>query len=118
MSYNRIDRISEEVKKELSVLIKNGLKDPRLSEIITVVSVKVAKDLKYAKVFVSVLGNDKEKEDTLQALKSASGFIRHEIGSRIQLRYTPEFIFEIDNTLDHAMHISQLINNINKQKEE
>jgi len=118
MAYARIDRISEEVKKELSFIIKNDLKDPRLSEIITLVSVKVTKDLKFAKIFVSVLGDEKAKEETLIALKSAAGFIRREIGGRLQLRNAPEFIFEIDNTLDHAMHIEELINGINKTKED
>lgn len=113
MTYDRTARISEEVKRELSVLIKNELKDPRLSEIVTVTGVNVTKDLRYAKVYVSVLGDQKEKVSSLKALKSASGFIRHEIGNRIQLRYTPEFLFELDNSIEHGIHIAKILKDIN-----
>lgn len=117
MAYNRINRISEEVKKELYNIVRNEMKDPRLSEIITITKVDVTKDLRYAKVFVSVFGNEEQKASSLKALKSAAGFIRHEISGRIELRYTPEFIFELDNSIEYGMHISALINDINKSNE-
>lgn len=113
MGFDRINRISEEVKRELSQIIKYELKDPRLSELITVVKVDVTRDLRYAKAYISVLGNDEEKASTMKALKSAAGFIRKEIGNRINLRYTPEFIFELDSSIEYGMNISKILHDIN-----
>lgn len=118
MSYDRTARISEEVKKELSIIIKNELKDPRLSEIITVTSVTVTKDLRYAKAYISVMGDDNAKSSSILALKSAAGFIRREIGNRVKLRYTPEFIFELDDSIEHGMTISKILNDINANEKE
>ena len=98
-SYNRIDRISEEVKKELSLVIRE-LKDPRLNtNMVSVVNVVVTKDLRFAKAYISVLGDDNAKKGAIDALKGAAGFVRKEIGHRIDLRYTPEFSFVLDNSL-------------------
>ena len=113
MGFERIERISEEVKRELSQIIKDKLKDPRLSEMITVVKVDVTRDLSYAKAYISVLGNDEEKKSTIKALKSAAGFIRKEVGNRIDLRHTPEFIFELDNSIEYGMNISRILKDIN-----
>lgn len=117
MGYDRIERISEEVKRELSQIIKYDIKDPRLSEMTTVVKVDVTKDLRYAKAFISVLGNEEEKVSTIKALKSAAGFIRKEVGSRINLRYTPEFVFELDNSIEYGMNISKILHEINQESE-
>lgn len=106
---NRTDRISEEVKRELSNIIRDDLKDPRLPALISITSVNVTRDLRYAKIYISVLGSEEEKKAALQGLKSAAGFIRREIGHRIQLRYTPEFQFEIDNSIEHGAYITDLI---------
>lgn len=106
---DRIYRISEEVKKELCKIVQNEIKDPRMPKLTSITTVKVTKDLRYAKVFVSVLGNELDKKNALEALKSAAGFIRREIGHRIQLRYTPEFKFEIDNSIEHGIYITSLI---------
>ncbi|MBP7177002.1 MAG: 30S ribosome-binding factor RbfA [Thermoclostridium sp.] len=107
---DRTDRIAGEMKKEIADLIRNTIKDPRLPELVSVTAVRVTKDLRYAKVFVSVYGNDQEKKDALQALKHAAGFVRHEVGQRIQLRYTPEILFVLDDSIEYGMHISNLIN--------
>jgi ribosome-binding factor A len=106
---DRTDRISEEIKKEVSSLIQNGLKDPRLPKMISVTAVEVTRDLSYAKVFISVLGSDEEKANALKGLKSAAGFIRREVGHRLQLRYTPEMLFELDNSIERGVYISKLI---------
>ncbi|MEI6601898.1 MAG: 30S ribosome-binding factor RbfA [Clostridia bacterium] len=106
---DRIDRISEEVKKELSKIFLENLKDPRMPTMVSVLAVKVDKDLKFAKVFVSVLGDDKAKTDAQAALKSAAGFIRHEIGQRLNLRNTPEFHFIIDDSIAQGVAMSTLI---------
>jgi ribosome-binding factor A len=108
--FDRINRISEEMKKEVSNIIQNELKDPRVSKLVSIVSLNVAKDLRYAKVYVSVLGNEEEKKNALVGLKSASGFIRREVGHRMQLRLTPEIHFELDNSIEHGVYISKLIN--------
>lgn len=106
---NRNTRISEEIKKELSDIISTDLKDPRLPKMVSITNVDVTKDLRYAKIYVSVLGNDEEKKNAIIGLKSAAGFIRREIGQRIQLRYTPEFIFEIDNSIERGIYMTKLI---------
>jgi len=106
---DRLLRISEEIKRELGYLLANELKDPRLPEFTSITHVKVTKDLRYATVYVSVLGSEEDRKNALEALKSASGFIRREIGHRISLRYTPEFRFEIDRSIERGIHISSLI---------
>ena len=99
---DRINRISEEVKREISNIIQGELKDPRLPEFVSVTSVNVTRDLRYAKVYISILGNDEEKKAALQGLKNAAGFIRREIGQRIKLRNTPELKFELIIQLNMA----------------
>ena len=111
-SYNRIDRISEEVKKELSFVIRD-LKDPRLkTNMVSVVNVSVTKDLRFAKAYISVLGDDSAKKGAIDALKGAAGFIRKEIGHRIDLRYTPEFNFVLDDSIEYGSHISEVLKNL------
>jgi ribosome-binding factor A len=106
---DRTDRISEEIKKEVSDIIQNHIKDPRLPEFVSITGVNVTKDLRYAKVYVSVYGDNEKKNDALAALKHAAGFIRREIGQRITLRFTPEFSFKLDDSIEHGMYLSKLI---------
>ncbi|NSW90730.1 MAG: 30S ribosome-binding factor RbfA [Firmicutes bacterium] len=106
----RIYRISEEIKREISSIIQNELKDPRLPEFVSVVSVDTTRDLRYARVYISVLGNEEDKKNAIEGLKNAAGFIRREIGHRIKLRYTPELIFELDNSIEQGIYINKLIN--------
>lgn len=112
-NYQRTDRISEEVKKHLSDIIRE-LKDPRIPLMTSVVSVSVTKDLKYAKAYVSIMGDEETKKDALKGLKSAAGFIRKEIGSRVLLRALPEFHFELDNSIEHGAHINELLQSVIK----
>lgn len=118
MAFARVNRISEEFKKEISHLIKNDIRDPRIAEFTSVMSVDITKDLKYAKVYISVLGNEKQKADTLIGLKSAAGFVRKELGREIKLRYTPEIIFELDSSIEHGIYIAKLIEDAKKPREE
>lgn len=113
MSFKRTDRISEEIKKELSSIIRD-LKDPRIGLMTSVVSVQVSNDLRYAKAFISIMGTEEEKKETLKALKSASGFIRREIGGRIKIYCVPEFTFVEDTTIEYGAHINDLLNQIKK----
>jgi ribosome-binding factor A len=107
---DRTNRISEEMKKELSSIIQNELKDPRLPRLVSIISVNVTRDLRYAKIYISVMGSDEEKKNALAALKSASGFIRREVGKRMLIRYTPEMQFELDNSIENGVYINKLIN--------
>ena len=107
-NYSRMDRISEEVKRELGLVIRD-LKDPRLPAMVSVVAVRVTKDLKFAKAYISIMGDEKERQDGIAALKSASGFIRKEIGRRLNLRNTPEFSFVADDSIAYGAHINEIL---------
>lgn len=115
MAKHRINRISEEVKRIVSDIIRNELNDPRVSKFTSVVSAEVTADLRYAKVYISVLGTDDEKQSTLKGLNSAAGFIRRELGKNIELRYSPEVIFELDRSIEHGVHIAQLLSEVRKK---
>ena len=113
MANYRGGRINEEVRKEISVIIRDEIKDPRMTAMVSVTAVKVSKDLKYAKVFVSIFGkNEEEKNETFAALKSASGYVRREVGQRINLRNTPQIIFELDDSISYSMRIEELIEKV------
>lgn len=114
MANNRMERIKEDIKRELASILRE-IKDPRLSPMTSVIAVEVTKDLKYAKVYVSVMGSEDEKTSSLQALKNATGFIKREIGSRLNLRGVPHPTFVIDRSIDYGAHINDLISKINKE---
>ena len=116
MAKYRGGRINEEVKKEVSNIIQHEIKDPRMSAMVSVTKVDVTKDLRYAKVYVSIFGNEETKNNTLAVLKNSSGFIRREIGHRRNLRYTPEIIIELDETIEHGMHIDALLAEIKERE--
>ncbi len=106
----RTERISEEIKREMSSIIRNELKDPRVPEMVSITGVNVTKDLRYARIYISVLGSEEEKENAILGLRSAAGFIRREISQRLRLRYTPELLFELDNSIERGVYITKLIN--------
>ncbi len=107
----RTDRISGEVQKEIDRIIREELKDPRLGGTLAVTRAEVTRDLRHAKVYISVLEADKFKE-TMEALRSAAGFIRRELGARIRIRYTPELHFEADASILHSIKVAQTIHKI------
>ncbi len=115
MNDKRISRISEEVKKVVSDLLFKGLKDPRVNSMTSVTNVEVTRDLRFAKIYVSVLGSQEEKEASLEGLESAKGFIRKEIGSRIDLRYAPEPLFYLDDSIEQGIYMTKLIDEVNKK---
>ncbi len=108
---HRPNRVGEQMKKELSDIIGRKIKDPRIG-FVTVTDVQVTGDLQQAKVFISVLGDDEQKENTLKGLAKAKGFIRAEIGHRIRLRKTPEIIFEFDESIDYGNRIETLLHQL------
>lgn len=110
----RIDKINEEVRRELSNVIRE-LKDSRIPMMTSVVSVSVTNDLRYAKAYISVLGDETVQKKALEGLKSAAGFVRREMGKRVDLRYTPEFIFEIDHSIEHGAYINELLKKSEKR---
>ncbi|WP_027634225.1 30S ribosome-binding factor RbfA [Clostridium hydrogeniformans] len=116
MANYRSGRINEEVKKELSEIIRYEIKDPRLTAMISITQVDVTKDLKYAKVYISIFGKEEEKETCLNILKSSKGFMRRALGNRIKLRCVPELIIELDNSIEHGMYIDSLIHKIKENK--
>jgi len=104
-------RIDEEYRKELSQIISYDLKNPNVTGMISVTKVKVTTDLKYAKVYVSIL-NSKNIKETMDGLKKSSGFIRSELAKRINLRNTPELIFEIDDSIEYGAKIDSILKEI------
>lgn len=108
MSVNRINRINEEFRKELSDIIRN-MKDPRIPMMTSVVTVNVTPDLRYAKIYVSILGSEAEQKDAIAALKKSAGFVRREMGARLNMRYTPEPVFELDHSIEHGARITELL---------
>lgn len=108
MAFDRVDRISEEVRRELDKILREEVSDPRVSGTFSIVRCEVTRDLRYCKVRVSVLEAEKRK-GMMEALKKASGFIRRELGKRVDLRYTPELIFELDTNIEYADKINRLL---------
>ncbi|EZH67287.1 ribosome-binding factor A [Bacillaceae bacterium JMAK1] len=113
MSQMRAQRVGEQMKKELSDILMRGVKDPRV-QFVTVTGVDVTGDLQQATVYVTVLGSDEEKSQALTAMKKAKGFVRSEIGKRIQLRKTPELDFEFDESIAYGNRIEELLKDIDK----
>lgn len=119
MASNRIGRINEEIQKELASAIRN-LKDPRVQNtMISITHVEATPDLRYAKVYVSFLEESKANE-ALKGLKSASGYLRRELGSALQLRYTPELVWALDDSITYGAKMLKLINSLDtgENKEE
>ena len=112
----RANRVAEQMKKELGDIISRRLKDPRVG-FVTVTGVDVTGDLQQAKIYITVLGNEEQKKETLDALEKASGFIRSEMGSRIRLRKTPEIQFEFDESIEYGNRIETLISKLNEKDE-
>lgn len=108
MGANRINRINEEVRREMSDILRE-LKDPRIPMMTSVVSVSVTADLRYATVYVSIFGDDEVKKNALSALKKSAGFVRRELGHRLNLRYTPEIIYKADDSIEHGARINELL---------
>ncbi|MCD7859536.1 MAG: 30S ribosome-binding factor RbfA [Firmicutes bacterium] len=111
MPSNRINRINDEIQKELSSLLR-GLKDPRVQDtMISITRVDTTADLRYAKVYVSFLEADRAK-DALKGLRSASGYLRRELGRSVQLRCTPELVWEVDDSITYGAHMLKLISSL------
>lgn len=115
---NRLIRINQEVHNDLSNILRGDIKDPRVSPMTSIVKVDVKSDLKHCIVYVSVMGDEKEQNDTLEGLKSSSGHIRSELAHRTNLRNTPELKFIIDHSIQYGVEISALIDKVVKHDDE
>ena len=116
MASNRIERINEEIQRELSALLRT-LKDPRLqSGLLTVTHVDTTSDLRYSRIFVSALDKGQEK-DMMRGLKSAAGYLRRELGAALRLRYTPELQFIGDDSIQHGAHILEVLRQVERADE-
>ena len=110
MASNRIGRINEEIQRELSDLIRS-LKDPRVQTLLSITRVDTTPDLRYSKIYISVMDEEKQK-DAMRGLKSAAGFLRRELGSQVDLRYTPELQFIADDSIAYGAHILDMLNHV------
>ena len=110
MAQHRIIRVGEEIRRELAEIIREDLKDPRLKEsLVSVTHVDVAKDLRYATVYLSCLGTGAEEKEIMAVFKQAAGFLRTELARRLNLRFTPELTFKFDSSIQKGARINQLL---------
>ena len=116
MGKQRIDRLNSLLREVISEVIKRDVKNPQVSELVTVTRVEITKDLRQAKVYVSIIGSEKERKETLDALNSAAGFIGVHASKKVVLRFFPTLKFILDESVDHQMRIEELLNHINEEK--
>ncbi|QSX08687.1 30S ribosome-binding factor RbfA [Alkalibacter rhizosphaerae] len=111
---NRINRINETIKHEVSHQIRFGLKDPRLTDLVSVLKVDTTGDLRYAKVYISVYDTDEKKQQVIDILNKAAGFMRKSVGKKLKTHYTPELLFQLDDSLEYGAHIDEILRDLNK----
>lgn len=116
MAVNRVDRLNSLLKEVISEVIKREVRNPHVTDLMTVTRVQITKDLHYAKVFISVIGTDVEKEETLRALTSAAGFIAVNSSKKVVMRYFPELRFLLDDSVDKHMRIQSLLTRIEEER--
>ena len=117
----RQDRIGEEIRRIISELLLKGLKDPRLDGMISITAVDVTSDYSYATIYFTVLGTSSDEEamkEIAEGFKSSQGYIRNQIGRQLKLRHTPELIFKPDTSEEYGRHIDDIIESLNKSREE
>ena len=111
----KLTRISNEVMRELSNIIRTEIKDPRIAPLASVVAAEVAPDLKTCKAYISVLGDDKACQETMEGLRSAEGYIRSQLARSVNLRNTPEIKFILDKSIEYGVNMSKLIDEVNAE---
>ncbi|MDD3150499.1 MAG: 30S ribosome-binding factor RbfA [Candidatus Gastranaerophilales bacterium] len=110
----RVDKVRKTLMKEISDIIRRNVKDARISGIVSVTDIDLSGDLGHAKVFISVYGSDKEKEQTMEALVDNTPIVRKEVGRRIRLRHVPEIEFKFDDSIERGTKVTDLINKISR----
>lgn len=112
----RPNRVGEEIKKELVLLIRNGIKDPRVDSFINITDVEVTRDLSYATIYISRYGSEQQRQDALDGMKAAAGFMRSELSRRLKLRTVPELIFKLDDSLQYGAKIETILHQIKQEQ--
>lgn len=113
----RISRVAELIKREVSQMLLHGIKDDRVGAgMVSVTDVDLSGDLQHAKIFVSIYGSDEAKQETMAGLKSATGYVRSELGQRVRLRRTPEVIFQEDTSIERGTRVLSLLNQLNQNR--
>lgn len=116
MAYSREERLSEEIKKITSKIIRDELNDPRIAPITSVTEVDVTRDLRYATLFISVLGSEEDKKKTIEALNHAKGVLRKEVGKKISSHFTPEIVIKMDESIEQGVRMHQKINEVREKE--
>ncbi len=114
----RPNRIGEEIKKEVVLLIRNGIKDPRVDSLLSITDVEVTRDLSYATIYISRYGSEQQRQDALDGMKAAAGFIRSELSRRLKLRTVPELIFKLDDSLEYGAKIETILHQIHEDEQQ
>ncbi|MDH7480948.1 MAG: 30S ribosome-binding factor RbfA [Armatimonadota bacterium] len=114
---DRLERVKELLKSEISEIIRREIKDPRLG-FVTITDAEVSKDLRHAKIFISVLGDEQKKQETLNVLQSAAGFIRGEFGRHARMKIIPEITFKLDTTVERGARIFELLEQVKRDEEQ
>lgn len=115
MARQRVQRVAEQMKKEIADILKNEIKDPRLG-FVSVTEVELSPDLRYAKVYISIFGDEQAKKESLEVLVRATGFVRREIGQRLSLRFVPEITFKFDPSIERGARIAELLHQVRKEE--
>jgi ribosome-binding factor A len=116
MEGKRSERVADLVRKEISEMLVRTIKDPRIG-FVTITRVTVTDDCRSAKIYYSVVGSPDEREQSLEGLNSAKGYIRRELGHRMKLKYTPEIVFQFDPSVEYAVHMGELIHHLQEERE-
>lgn len=114
----RPNRIGEEIKKEVVLLIRNGIKDPRVDSLLSITDVEVTRDLSYATIYIRRYGSEQQRQDALDGMKAAAGFIRSELSRRLKLRTVPELIFKLDDSLEYGAKIETILHQIHEDEQQ
>ena len=114
----RPNRIGEEIKKEVVLLIRNGIKNPRVDSLLSITDVEVTRDLSYATIYISRYGSEQQRQDALDGMKAAAGFIRSELSRRLKLRTVPELIFKLDDSLEYGAKIETILHQIHEDEQQ
>lgn len=117
MAVKRTDRLNSLLKEVISEVIRKDVRNPHVNELVTVTRVQISKDLRHAKVFISVIGSEQDKIETIEALISAAGFIAVNASKKVVMRYFPELTFKLDDSVEKHMRIEELLNKISKERD-
>lgn len=117
MTVKRTDRLNSLLKEVISEVIRRDVRNPHVTELVTVTRVQITKDLRHAKVYISVIGSEQDKFETIKALNSAAGFIAVNSSHKVVMRFFPDLVFKLDDSVDKHMRIEELLNEISQERD-